>query len=88
LREVDTEHLLDESTRPRPGGTGPQIPTLLDRLAALVPPPRVHHNRCFGVLEPNSLRAAVTALAAARDPGSPRLPDASRVSLDVAACTR
>lgn len=34
------------------------------RLAALVPPPRVHRHRYFGVLAPNSpLRPAVTALA-------------------------
>jgi hypothetical protein len=40
--------------------------SLLDRLAALVPPPRVHRHRYFGVLAPNSpLRAAVTALALA-----------------------
>ena len=36
----------------------------LDRLAALVPPPRLHRHRYFGVLAPNSpLRTAVTALA-------------------------
>jgi hypothetical protein len=34
------------------------------RIAALVPPPRTHRHRYFGVLAPNSpLRAAVTALA-------------------------
>ena len=39
---------------------------LIDRIAALVPPPRTHRHRYFGVLAPNSpLRAAVTALAAA-----------------------
>ena len=39
---------------------------LIDRIAALVPPPRTHRHRCFGVLAPNSpLRAAVTALAQA-----------------------
>jgi hypothetical protein len=39
---------------------------LLDRLAALVPPPRVHRHRYFGVLAPNSpLRTAVTTLAPA-----------------------
>lgn len=46
LRELDPEHLLYESTRQGPGETGPQILTplqLLDRLAALVPRPRVHH---------------------------------------------
>ena len=36
---------------------------LLDRLAALVPPPRVHRHRYFGVLAPNSpLRTAATAI--------------------------
>ena len=37
---------------------------LIARIAALVPPPRTHRHRDFGVLAPNSpLRAAVTALA-------------------------
>jgi len=37
---------------------------LIDRIAALVPPPRIHRHRYFGVLAPNSpLRPAVTALA-------------------------
>ena len=36
----------------------------IDRIAALVPPPRTHRHRYFDVLAPNSLlRAAVTALA-------------------------
>ena len=39
---------------------------LIDRIAALVPPPRTHRHRYFGVPAPNSpLRAAVTAMAAA-----------------------
>ena len=39
---------------------------LIDRIAALVPLPRTHRHRYFGVLAPNSpLRAAVTAMAAA-----------------------
>jgi hypothetical protein len=38
---------------------------LIERIAALVPPPRTHRHRYFGVLAPNSPhRAAVTALAA------------------------
>lgn len=38
---------------------------LIDRIAALVPPPRTHRHRYFGVLAPNSpLRAVVTAMAA------------------------
>jgi hypothetical protein len=37
---------------------------LIERIAALVPPPRIHRHRYFGVLAPNSpLRAAVTAFA-------------------------
>jgi hypothetical protein len=37
---------------------------LIDRIAALVPPPRAHRHRYFGVLAPNwPLRAAVVALA-------------------------
>jgi hypothetical protein len=67
LRELDPERLLYESTKPGPGGNGSLLLTpleLLDRLAALVPPPRIHRHRCFGVLAPNSLlRTAVTALA-------------------------
>jgi hypothetical protein len=42
----------------------------MDRLAALIPPPRRHRHRYYGVLAPNSpLRPAVTALAAAPEPG-------------------
>jgi hypothetical protein len=53
LRELDPEHLLCASTKPVPGGNGPLLLTplkLLDRLAALVPPPRIHRNRYFSVL--------------------------------------
>ena len=39
---------------------------LIDRIAALVPPPRTHRHRYFGVLAPNSpRRASVTAVAQA-----------------------
>ena len=69
LRELGPERLLDEVTKPGPGGGGSRLLTpleLIDRIAALVPPPRVHRHRYFGVLAPNSpLRAAVTALALA-----------------------
>jgi hypothetical protein len=49
--------LLHEGTKPAPGGNASLILTpqeLLDRLAALVPPPRIHRHRYFGVLAPNS----------------------------------
>jgi Putative transposase len=40
---------------------------LIAKVAALVPPPRVHRHRYYGVLAPNApLRAAVTALAPVR----------------------
>jgi hypothetical protein len=45
---------------------------LIDRIATLVPPPRVHRHRYFGVLAPNSsLRAALTALAPAATTAPP-----------------
>ena len=45
---------------------------LLERLAALVPPPRVHRHRYYGVLAPNApLRQVVTAMATASSPPAP-----------------
>ncbi len=45
---------------------------LIDRLAALIPPPRSHRHRYHGVLAPNApLRAAVTALARTPAPEPP-----------------
>jgi len=75
LRQLDPERLLYEGTKPGPGGGGPLRLTplqLLDCLAVLVPPPRIHRHRYFGVLAPNSpLRAAVTALAPAATSSPP-----------------
>jgi len=75
MREFDREHLIYDPPKPGPGGSGPQCLTpleLLDRLAALVPPPRLHRHRYFGVLAPNSpLRPAVTALALAATTSPP-----------------
>jgi hypothetical protein len=63
LRELDPERLRYESNKPGPGANGPLLLTplqLLDRLTALVPPPRVRRRRYFGLLAPNSpLRSAV-----------------------------
>jgi len=77
LHKRDDEHLIYDPPKAGPGGSGPLRLTpleLLDRLAALVPPPRVHRHRYFGVLAPNApLRAAVTALA----PGATTAPPAA-----------
>ena len=48
---------------------------LIERIAALVPPPRAHRHRYYGVLAPNArLRAAVTAQAPAAVPPAPTSP--------------
>jgi len=82
LREIDSEHLVYESVKPGPGGSVSLMLTpmqLLDRLAALIPPPRKHRHRYYGALAPNSpLRAAVTALAQpAEDTPAPAMIGAS-----------
>jgi hypothetical protein len=53
LREFDPEHLLYASTKLAPGENDTLRLTpleLLDRVAVLVLPPRIHRHRCFGVL--------------------------------------
>ena len=53
LRELNPERLRYEVTKPGPGGGGSLLLThveLIDRIAALVPPPRFHRLRYFGVL--------------------------------------
>ena len=48
LRELDPKHVLQERTKPGPGGSRPLLlkpHQLVDRLAALVPPPRIHRQR-------------------------------------------
>jgi hypothetical protein len=53
LREVDAEHLAYDGAKPGPGGSLTLRLTpleLLERLAALIPPPRRHRHRYFGVL--------------------------------------
>ena len=51
--ERDPEHLLHDSAKPGSCGNGPLLLTplqLLDRLAALMPPPHIHRHRDFGLL--------------------------------------
>jgi len=53
LRELGPERLRYELTKPGPGGSSSLRLTpvqLIDRIAALVPPPSVHRQRYFGVL--------------------------------------
>ena len=57
LREVDAEHLVCESIKPGPGGTISLMLTpleLIERLAALIPPPRRHRHRSSGALATNA----------------------------------
>ena len=67
LEAVDDAHLRYHLSKPQPDATTELSLSpleLIDRIAALVPPPRVHRHRYHGVLAPNSpLRAQVTALA-------------------------
>jgi hypothetical protein len=78
LEELDAHRLIYHLPKPGPDGRTQVILSpleLIARIAALVPPPRLHRHRYFGVLAPNApLRAAVTALApeaAAAQPSPP-----------------
>ena len=66
LQQLDAEHLVYHSPKPGLDGSSDLVLTpleLIGKIAALVPPPRSHRHRYFGVLAPNSpLRAAVIAL--------------------------
>ena len=67
LQQLDAEHLVYHSPKPGLDGASDLVLTpleLIGKIAALVPPPRSHRHRYYGVLAPNSpLRAAVIALA-------------------------
>ncbi|MEA3278159.1 MAG: transposase [Pseudomonadota bacterium] len=78
LQELDAHRLICHLPKPGPDGRTQLVLSpleLIGRIAALVPPPRQHRHRYYGVLAPNApLRAAVTALApeaAAAQPSPP-----------------
>ena len=61
--ELVPERLLYEGTKPGQGGNGSLLLTpleLLDRLAALVPPPRIHRHRFFGADRANDCLPGVS----------------------------
>jgi hypothetical protein len=65
--EIDAQRLIYHLPKPGPDGQTQIILSpleLIGRIAALVPPPRQHRHRYYGVLASNSpLRPAVTAPA-------------------------
>jgi hypothetical protein len=67
LHPHDAEHVVYRNPKPHQGGPRELVLTpleLIDKIAALIPPPRTHRHRYYGVLAPNApMRAAVTALA-------------------------
>jgi hypothetical protein len=67
LEEIDAQRLIYHLPKPGLDGQTQIILSpleLIGRIVALVPPPRQHRHRYYGVLAPNSpLRPAVTALA-------------------------
>jgi hypothetical protein len=81
IEELDRHRLIYHLPKPGPDGRTQLILSpleLIERIAALVPPPRTHRHRYYGVLAPNApLRAAVTALApqaVAAEPSAPLKP--------------
>jgi hypothetical protein len=75
LEQLGHDQLVYRFPKPQPDGRTQLHLTpleLIERLAALIPPPRLHRHRYHGVLAPNSpLRARVTTWAR---PPSPPLP--------------
>jgi Putative transposase/Transposase zinc-binding domain len=67
LHTLDAENLVYHNPKPRSDSPRDLVLTpleLIDKIAALIPPPRAHRHRYYGVFAPNSpMRAAVTALA-------------------------
>ena len=65
LQEHDAGHLVYRCPKPRPGGPSALVLTplvLIDKMAALLPPPRTHRQRYYGVLAPNAPWWAATII--------------------------
>lgn len=76
MNQESTERIIYHLPKPRPDGQSALVLTtpleLIDKLVALIPPPRRHRHRYHGVLAPNSpLRAAVTELGRESDSAKP-----------------
>jgi hypothetical protein len=81
LEQLGHDQLVYRFPKPQPDGrTELRLSPLelLERLAGLIPPPRLHRHRYHGVLAPNApQRAQVSALARQPAPPLPKLADAS-----------
>jgi hypothetical protein len=81
LEQLGDDQLVYRFAKPQPDGRTALRLTpleLLERLAALIPPPRLHRHRYHRVLAPNSpQRAQVTALARQPAPPMPNPADAA-----------
>ena len=75
LEQLGEDALIYRFDQPQPDGRTQLRLTplqLIERLAALIPPPRLHRHRYHGVLAPNApQRAQLTALARPATPPSP-----------------
>jgi len=69
IERIDEEKILYHLPKPTPDGRSRlrlRPLELISRLAALIPAPRLHRHRYYGVLAPNArLRSALTAMACA-----------------------
>jgi hypothetical protein len=83
LEQLTDDQLLSRFPKSQPDGRtelGLTPLELLERLAALIPPPHLHRHRYHGVLAPNSpQRAQVSALARQPAPPRPKVADAPHV---------
>lgn len=73
LQQRDAGHLVYHCPKPRPDGSGDMVLTpleLIDRIASLVPRPRTHRHRYYGVLVPNATAGGGDGAGPCRRPAS------------------